>query len=350
MRGTNNSMETLLHDQTSEHQRDDKDHFSRETLPSKPCGKMVTEEEPSYLPLQIARTHNPFKRFRHSHRTLWIIIQDIEATKKFHKHADYKHRNAKSSVNALERLIHQYGLQHKHKNKAGVICQPSGESLRKNLQTIWGRRKSEDVRPSKTIWLASKQDWDSSYLRMIEDSCTELTLEESLPVYDSAHAEPFNTDASEHDEKKGVRFGRAGANEDKRSNGVAGAREGDLESETEESALESIIVSPMVIFSPLTQSPTTEPQNSCHKNCPPKVCLKTHLVIIEADTTYTSSDCRIPQVKSVLINRSAPQMSLESRHPMRKVRVRSAKRSRSLHTRAAAVVKSQKLLILINSS
>jgi hypothetical protein len=41
-------------------------------------------------------------------------------------------------------------------------------------------------------------------------------------------------------------------------------------------------------------------------------------------------------------------MPLELRHPTRRVRVRSAKLPRSLHTKATAVVKSQKLLPLTN--
>lgn len=288
MRSTNNSMETLLHNQAPEHQQDDKCHLSRKALPTKPCNRMASEDEPSPPPMQIARANSSSKQFRHSHRTFWIVIQDIEATKTFHQHENYKHRDAKTSINALDRLIRQYNLQ--SKNAAGATCQMSGESLRKSLQSIWGHRKSEDVGKSTTIWVASKKDWNSSYLGTIEEACTELTLEESLPVYDPARAEPLSIDASGHDKEKSSRSGRAGANEDERSHAVAGAKEkGDLETEIEKSELDSIVVSPMVVVVPRTQSSTPEPQSSSCKS-PPKVCLKTHLMMIKANTTYTSSD------------------------------------------------------------
>jgi hypothetical protein len=278
MGSTSNSMDTLPHDQVSEHQRDDKRRLSRQDLPSKSCSRVSTKEEPSPPPIQTARIDNTLRRFRHARRSFWIVIQDIEATKKFHKHENYKHRDAKASINALDRLIHQYDLQ--HKNRTGAICQPSGENLRKILQSIWGPRKSEDARESTTIWVASKKDWNSSYLRTIEEACTELTLEESLPVYDPARAEPFSTDASGHGKEKGSRFGRAGAIEDKRSHAVAGAKgEGDPETEIEEPAIDSIVVGPMVI-----EIEPPEPQRSCRKS-PLKVCLKTHLLTIEANTT-----------------------------------------------------------------
>lgn len=343
MRGTNNSMETLLDDQTAEHQRDDERHKTSETFPSKSSNRMASEKEPSPPPTKIARCNNSFK---HVHRTFWIVIQDIEATKKFHKHPTYKHRDAKASINALERLIQQYNLL--HKNQAGMICQPSGEGLRKTLQSIWGPHKSRDVGSSKTIWLASKRDWNSSYLRTVENAYEELTLDESLPEYNPAHAKPFNTDAGGHGEGKVSRFGRARVSENKQSNEITSAKvQGNPTSEIEQHALDTIAVSPMTILSPLTQSPTPELQTS-YRRSSLEVSPKTHLVMTEADSTCTSSGWRLPRTDIVRVNKLAPPMPRELRHPQRKLRVRNVKLPRSLHTQAATVVKSQKLPTVTN--
>lgn len=348
MRSTNNSMETLLHDQAPEYQQDDKCHLSRKALPTKPCNRMTFEDKPSPPPSQIARANNSFRQFRHSHRTFWIVIQDIEATRKSHKHENYKHRDAKASIKALNSLIHQYNLQ--NKGRTGVICQPSGESLRKTLQTIFARHNSEVVPPSKTVWLASKRDWDAKYLRMIEDACTEVTLEESLTVYDPARAQPFDTDAGGHEKKKGSHSGKAGANVDKQTNELAGAEEpGDPETQIGQPALDSITVSSRVVISTPTQSPAPKPQRSCRKNSP-KVRLTTRLMIIKANIIHNSRARLDLLIKVVLIKIWTLPMPLKPRNQTRKARVRSAKLPRPLHQQAAAAVKSQNLLTLTNSN
>lgn len=306
MRGTNNSMGAFYDDQAPEYQRDDQGHLTSEALPFSSSNKMAPEEEISH-PTHMKRSQNPF---RHSQRTFWIVIQDIEATEKFHKHDNYKHRDAKASIRALDRLIHQYNLQ--HKNKAGVICRPSGEGLRKILQSIWGPRKSENVQPSKTIWLASKRDWNSDYLRMIEYACKELTSnDKSLPVYDPVRAEPFNTDAGWHGEEKGSLFGILATDEDEHRNAIAGAKaQGDLKTYMGQTALDSITVSPMIVASPLT----SEFQRS-HRKSSPKVCLQTLFMITGANTACILSEWRHLQTKIGLVDKSALPMLLELRHP-----------------------------------
>jgi hypothetical protein len=230
----------------------------------------------------------------------------------------------------LNSLIHQYNLQ--NKVRAGVICQPSGESLRKALQTIFARHSSEVVRPSKTVWLASKRDWDAKYLRMIEDACTELTLEESLTVYDPAGAEPLDIGAGGHEKKKGSRSWKAGANEDNQINESAGAKwQGDPKTQVGQPALDSITVSPRVVVSTPTPSPAPKPQKSCRKNSP-KVRLATRLVITQANIACNSSGWRHLVTKIVLMEKPALPMPLKLRSQTQKLRVRNAKLPRLLHT------------------
>lgn len=289
MRGTNNSMGTLIDDHARTrpvYQTDDRRRLSREASRATPYDSNALEDrqdpviKPCPHPTPVVRSNNPH---RHVHRTFWIVIQDIEATKNFHKHENYKRRNAKASFEALDHLIHQYKLQ--HKNRSGVICQPSGDSLRGLFQSVWGSHKSEDTpegtQQSKTAWLASMREWDPSYLLTIEDACTELTLEDSLPVYDPARAEPFDADADGHGDAKGSRVGRAGSTGDKQSDRIVDVDgEGDDGSEIGQPVLDSdsINVSPMVVVKRPTQSPSIEPQKPPKKGSS-KVCLKTHVAM-----------------------------------------------------------------------
>ena len=345
MRGTNNSMGALIDDHARTRSRFQKgDSLSRRISPSAQFNEMVSEEEqisvsrPCPPPREIARSHN---RHRHAQRAFYILIHDIEATKGSHEHPSYKHRSPKASVNALEHLIYKYNLQ--HKNRAGAISRLSGEDLRKTFLTVWGKRRSEAARQSnKTPWTADRQDWSPDYLRMIEEACTELTLDESLPEYDAAFAEPFDPDANGHGDDKGSHSRGARTTEDEHHDGMTGAKvERDADIELEQTALDTIATSPMVLISPIARSPTPEPRKFYPRGIL-KVRLKTRLVTTRANTDCNSSERYRSQAKSV--HMTALPMPLGPRHLTGSVPIKSAKLSCSAHTQAAAVAKSRKLL------
>jgi hypothetical protein len=263
MRDTNNSMGSLLEDHApppQQHQKDDNNRLSHAVSPSNVYSKTALEAQqmsgapPSHPLSQSLRGQAQFK---HSRRTFWIVIQDIQAFRHFHKHEDYKYRTAKSCVHALDLLICQYDLQ--HKNRAGAICRPSGEDLRKTVQQCYVIHKPEGPRTSKTPWFAGKQDWNAGYLSLIQEVCKDLTLDESLPIYDPTVIEPFNHHASRQGEDGRSRLRRVEATEDKQSDRAVTTKvQGNLATEVDQPALDSIPDSPLVVVSPLPRSTIPE--------------------------------------------------------------------------------------------
>jgi hypothetical protein len=174
-------------------------HLPPEVLTS--YGYNVSTFEEGQLPSPTAQLALPSQQlagsqeqFKHAQRTFWIVIQDIEATRHFSKHEDYKYRGSQRSIDALRTLIDSFKLQ--KKNKAGKICLCNGKDLRNALQTAWAKhgnwsKRVDDESNRPTLWNAGRQDWQPRYIRLINDVCDNVTRRDSLVTYDPATANPF---------------------------------------------------------------------------------------------------------------------------------------------------------------
>lgn len=180
----------------------DMSSFKEEQLPD-----AVTQPPPPSN--QLAGTQEQFK---HSHRSYWIVIQDIEATRKFFDNKDYKYHGVQNGTAAIQSLIDTYKLQQR---KAGVLCPATGESIRKSFMTSWAKqarwshhmsRNSGDV----TMWNAGREDWDPKYISILKGACDELTRRDSLLSYDPSSANPFLTETKGQSGEGDAASGTAG--------------------------------------------------------------------------------------------------------------------------------------------
>jgi hypothetical protein len=129
------------------------------------------------------------------HRSFWILIQDIEAIKDWHDHAEYKYRSKKSQLEALEALIHEFQLTHSTKDSGYSDCTFfTGEQLHKTFSRAWGSRKATTAASKASPWTSCIADWKSSYIKSIRKACDELSAHESLPIYDRNAAISLSSD------------------------------------------------------------------------------------------------------------------------------------------------------------
>lgn len=141
----------------------------------------------------------PFDEFHfHLYRSLWIVIQDVDAVKADCDRDDYKYKSWRTQVPALESLCTRYTLRRTRTDQKSLLENFSGTTLGYALKRTWhslAKVTAGAKHEQKYFWRDGSSCCDPERLKQLEIAYRTLSEEQSqLPTYEGEACIPSSSD------------------------------------------------------------------------------------------------------------------------------------------------------------
>lgn len=141
----------------------------------------------------------PFdKSHFHLYRSLWIVIQDVDAVKADCDRDDYKYKSWRTQVPALERLCTRYTLRRTRTDQRSLLENFSGTTLGYALKRTWhslAKVTAGAKHEQKYFWRDGSSCCDPERLKLLEIAYRTLSEEQrQLPTYECEACIPSSSE------------------------------------------------------------------------------------------------------------------------------------------------------------